>query len=229
MTMIGSFFMFTLKTFDGQIYINKLESGSYELSFDIPATLEKLSEISESIGKLNNRSFMEGSRNLSGLLGEYLFFQIFRNKVDYVGNSVYDYDFVNRKTGKTYDVKTKTQGVDVDPIIGKSEPFDASVPLYSQKMNCDDYVFFRIHKDMKKAWMLGWIEKYFYFNNENVKILKAGKTDGWNKMQVKCNSANLKYKYLNFFNLSDKHFLKINSNSGIEESDSFLKILENAN
>lgn len=217
--------MFTLKTFDGQIYINKLESGSYELSFDIPVTLEKLSEISESIGKLNNRSFMEGSRNLSGLLGEYLFFQIFRNKVDYVGNSVYDYDFVNRKTGKTYDVKTKTQGVDVDPIIGKSEPFDASIPLYSQRMNCDDYVFVRVHKDFQKAWLLGWIKKEEYFEHDQIKILKKGKTDGWNKMMVKCNSANLKYKYLHHFNLTPKHFQRINSSESIEKSNCFLNVL----
>ena len=218
--------MFIVKTVDSQIYVQKLESGSYELSFDIPVVIDSLESISEKMGKLNERSFMDGNRNVSGLLGEYLFFQLFRTKLDYVGNKVFDYDFVSF-SGKTYDVKTKTQGVDVDPIVGKSEPFDASIPLYSQRMTCDDYVFIRVHKDFQKAWLLGWIKKDDYFGHEQIKILKKGKTDGWNKMMVKCNSANLKYKYLHHFNLTNTHFKNINSTDSIEKSRQYLNILQN--
>jgi hypothetical protein len=220
--------MYIIKTVDSQIYVEKLNSGSYELTFDIPCVIESLEEISERMGKLNERSFMDGNRNVSGLLGEYLFFQLFRTKVKYVGNNIFDYDFVS-ESEKTYDVKTKTQGVDVDPIIGKSEPFDASIPLYSQGMKCDDYVFLRVHKNFHKAWLLGWIEKENYFSHEQIKILKKGKTDGWNKMMVKCNSANLKYQYLNRFNLTNKHFKNINSSDSIQKSNDYIQILKNAN
>lgn len=220
--------MFRLKTEDGEICIERLESGCYELNFDIPSTIEKILLIAESLGKLNNRSFMEGSRNSSGILGEYLFFQIFRNKLEYVGNTVYDYDFISGNGRVTYDVKTKTQGVDVDPIVGKSEPFDASIPFYSKGMDCDKYVFLRVHKDFKKAWLIGWIEKDKYFSHENMKCLKKGKTDGWNKMEVRCNSANLKYKYLNSFDLTEKHFKQINSIESLDKSNKYLECLLNS-
>ena len=219
--------MFRLKVQDGEICINRLDSGCYELNFDIPSTIDRLCEIAESMGKLNNRSFMEGNRNSSGILGEYLFFQIFRNKLEYVGNVVYDYDFISKNGKVNYDVKTKTQGVDVDPIVGKSEPFDASVPFYSKGMDCDKYVFMRVHKDFKKAWLIGWIEKDSYFSHENIKCLKKGKTDGWNKMEVRCNSANLKYKYLNKFELTEKHFKEINSVESLNKSNGYIECLQN--
>lgn len=217
--------MYIIKTVDSQIYVEKLKSGSYELTFDIPCVIDSLEEISKSTGKINERSFMDGNRNLAGLLGEYLFFQLFRTKLKYVGNTVFDYDFISN-SGKTYDVKTKTQGIDVDPIVGRGEPFDASIPLYSQGMKCDDYVFVRVHKDYQKAWLLGWIPKGDYFSHEETRILKKGKTDGWNKMMVKCNSANLKYKYVNNFNLTNKHFKNINSSDSIEMSKEYLNILK---
>jgi hypothetical protein len=47
-------------------------------------------------------------------------------------------------------------------------------------------------------------------------------------MEVRCNSANLKYKYLNPFELTEKHFKEINSVESLNKSNKYLECLLNS-
>lgn len=155
--------------------------------------IEILIDKSNKTGPLNNRSFMRGKRNHIGFMGEYLFSQMTRDISTYHGNIEWDFDFLAK--GIKVDVKTKSQGVMCDPREGKPEPFDVSIPVYSEGRNCDRYSFFRCHSSMKMAWMIGKIDKKKYFEHPNGFIIDVGDIDGKNKLEVKEKSVNLKYNF----------------------------------
>ena len=115
------------------------------------------------MGELRN-SITKGDGNVIGFLGEIVV-------CDWLGlkqGNTYDYDFT-LPNGKTVDVKTKRCR-----SIPKPD-YDCSVSAFNTRQKCDYYLFNRIHTDLSKLWVLGYVEKQTYFNN----AIKhwAGQTD----------------------------------------------------
>ena len=109
-------------------------------------------------------SFMNGERQISGLIGQILVRQ-------YLGAedvSNYHYDLI--RNGKTIDVKTKTCGV--APRTG----FLCSVPIgCAETKKCDYFAFIRVHKNFDYAWLLGAIS-WERFKNKSI-LYNKGEID----------------------------------------------------
>lgn len=107
-------------------------------------------ERSQNLGVLPN-SFTRGAGRMTGFLGEISFELLFPDS-KYVGNysRTHDYLMGSRKI----DVKSKTCG---------NKPqlhYTASVHCVEGKpLRASHYFFVRVHKDMTRAWMLGWATK----------------------------------------------------------------------
>lgn len=127
-------------------------------------------------------SFMMGEGNVVGFLGEILVAEYIKADIE----NTYDYDLV--KNGIKIDVKSK-RCTSIPQLH-----YECSVPAYNTRQKCDFYVFVRILKDYKKAWILGIIGKKSFFNKAILR--KKGFTDTSNNMTFKEDSYNLAIKDL---------------------------------
>lgn len=127
-------------------------------------------------------SFMKGNRNVVGFLGEILVADYLKANIE----NTYDYDLI--KSGVKIDVKSKRCS------SVPQDHYECSVAAYNTKQKCDYYVFVRILKDYKKAWILGIINKENFFKNSILR--KKGFTDISNNLTFKEDTYNLPIKDL---------------------------------
>jgi hypothetical protein len=102
-------------------------------------------------GTLEN-SITDGQRNELGALGEIVVLDYYNSiGSDIVDASERSYDVII--DGKTTDVKTR-------PINYPKPHHTINVPAYSiKKQNCEYYLFVFIRKDLKRAYLVGYIHK----------------------------------------------------------------------
>lgn len=115
------------------------------------------------IQKTNIYSFTTNGK-LYGILAEELFLHKYEGEL---------------KNTKHYDVLYKSLKVDVKAKSCKDTPlpnYTASVSDYQKKHGSDAYVFYRIQKDLKKAWELGAALKADFFKEAT--FVPIGTRDG---------------------------------------------------
>ena len=130
------------------------------------------------MGALKN-SFMRGSRNYDGILGEVV-------SLDFLNaqkKSCKDFDGI-LKDGRTVDVKTKRT-----KVIPKSF-YDCSISEFSLHQNCDVYLFARYNFLENVVYVLGYLTKPEYFSK--AKKYKKGDIDTSNNMEFKSTTYNVK-------------------------------------
>ena len=113
---------------------------------------------------LNVYSFTTNGK-LYGILAEELFLSSYKDAI--------------LKNTKHYDVEYKGLKLDIKAKSCKSAPLDnytASVSDYQKKHKSDGYVFYRIQKDLKKAWELGAMLKDEFFGAAD--FVPIGTRDG---------------------------------------------------
>lgn len=113
---------------------------------------------------LNAYSFTTNGK-LYGILAEELFLSKYTDGV--------------LKNTRHYDIEYKGLKLDVKAKSCKSEPlpsYTASVSDYQKKHGSDGYIFYRIQKDLKKAWELGGALKDDFFAKAT--FVGAGTRDG---------------------------------------------------
>lgn len=149
-------------------------------------------EKAQDLGALNN-SIRKGEGNVFGFLGEILM-------SDYWGvdlANTYDYDLIVKNY--TVDVKTKS-------CTSKPKPeYFCTVADYNPYQKCDIYAFVRILDDFKRAWLLGYCTKEYFFNN--AAFYKMGDLDpssnlGW---KFKADCYNIKIDSLKQFRHHEKN------------------------
>ena len=83
------------------------------------------------------------------------------------------------KNTRHYDILINNLKLDIKAKSCKSIPlpnYTASVSDYQKKHSSDGYVFYRIQKDLKKAWELGGALKDDFFSRAT--FVRAGTRDG---------------------------------------------------
>ena len=153
-------------------------------------------KMAEDLGKLN-RSFMGGTRNVYGFLGEKIVYDLYKNFLNI--ENTYHYDLVYKKDGKKYKIDVKTKSTSVPP-----EPhFECSISTYF-KQECDLYVFTRIMKDFSLAYILGYITPEEYIKKSTLR--KKGSLDPNSTVNYpfyfKEDALNLKISELRQFHIS---------------------------
>ena len=155
----------------------------------------KCKEILEKNSFVNKKSFMNGERSLTGILGEFVIktliskeWKLSVNKTEKSSENLNYYDYDLFVDNKKIEVKSKTC-----KSIPKSN-YEGSIPSY-YKQKCDYYVFNRILNDFKTIWIMGFISKED-FENKRRKIRK-GETDQSNGLVFKENAYNIFYHELN--------------------------------
>lgn len=131
---------------------------------------------SEKIGVLKN-SITEGKGNLAGYIGKKVV-------ADYLGvpvNPSTDFDMVY--DGNRINVKTKRTN------YPPSKVYECSIAAFNTNQQCDWYVFTRVHNDLSRAWILGYMGKHEYF--ATARFLKKGDYDHTNRFQTKADCYNV--------------------------------------
>jgi hypothetical protein len=96
-------------------------------------------------------SITNGQSNTLGSVGEVLVQRVLNAEF----SNTYHYDLVH--DGRRIDVKTKR----CDSI--PQGHYDCSVAAHGSDQDCDDYVFVRVLHNMRRAWILGLIEKSEFY------------------------------------------------------------------
>ena len=133
--------------------------------------------MSKEMGRLNN-SITKGQGNLCGFLGEIIYNHVVKGD----HSNTYDYDLV-LDDGTTVDVKTKRTTVTPRPH------YMCSVAKQNTRQKCDVYGFARVHTDLSKGWVLGFMPKAEYF--EKATEFKKGEVDKSNGFRIKANCFDL--------------------------------------
>lgn len=115
--------------------------------------LERANTKAIAVGNIGGKSFMGGTRNINGFLGEEMFKKQFPQAVLF---DTYDYDFMLK--GKKIEVKTRT--LKVFP----NAPIEFALAHMNPNRDFDYIAFYIIKADLSKGWGLGWISKQDFFN-----------------------------------------------------------------
>jgi hypothetical protein len=130
-------------------------------------------------GQMNRLSFMKGSGNIPGFLGEEIV-KVLRPDFKWVDKYSHDFEFVSPKGNLlTIDVKTKEQTVEYAP---KSD-WMAAVADVSGHQTCNTYIFCRVYYDkMTSTWPFGWVLGCMYKKEylEKADSFKEGDPEGDN-------------------------------------------------
>ena len=113
---------------------------------------------------VNAYSFTTNGK-LYGMIAEELFLDKYKKAI--------------RKNTRHYDILINDLKLDIKAKSCKSIPlpnYTASVSDYQKKHSSDGYVFYRIQKDLKKAWELGGALKDDFFSRAT--FVRAGTRDG---------------------------------------------------
>jgi hypothetical protein len=117
-----------------------------------------------------NKSITGNARNLYGALGEVLAAEYLRE----LGHEVKEINTVNFDmivNGRRCDIKTR--------IVSKPPRgwYSANIPAYSIKQKTEFYIFLYILKDLKAAFIAGYIEKDEF--KKIARPYRAGEYDGF--------------------------------------------------
>jgi hypothetical protein len=131
-------------------------------------------------------SITAGDSQLYGAIGEILvmdYIKLAGLPCEYEGT--YDYDL--RSDVVTIDVKTKR----VNCVPEKHH--NANIPAYNTKQNTFLYFWVYVSEDMKRGWLIGWLDKKTYF--EEATLHRKGDDDhgGW---QYKADTYSMQIKDL---------------------------------
>jgi|LakMenEpi03Aug12_release.lakeMendotaPanAssembly.Ray.scaffolds.fasta_scaffold75129_5 hypothetical protein len=138
---------------------------------------EIANEKAEKLGQLRN-SITRGEGNVAGFLGELVVQSVMGGEL----KSTRDYDIVFDNDVKA-DVKTKRC------TSAPLEHFDCSISDYNTVQKCNRYIFVRVLKDYKKAWILGWYPKDQYYTDAT--FIQQGQLDRSNNWRAKCDCWNM--------------------------------------
>lgn len=132
----------------GRLITNK----DLKLIIPTPEQIQRAHEMAADMGLLKN-SITKGKGSPHGFLGEILVAEALGARHE----NCLDWDLVTQ-CGITIDVKTKR--CTTTPLLN----YECSIAEYNPDQNCQYYVFTRILKNFKKAWILGGISKKDYFD-----------------------------------------------------------------
>lgn len=139
--------------------------------------LDIAKEKADKLGQLKN-SITRGEGNVAGFLGELAVLSVMGGEL----KGTRDYDIVFDNDVKA-DVKTKRC------TSPPQEHFDCSISDYNTTQKCDRYIFVRVLKDYKKAWILGWYPKEEYYTEAT--FIQQGQLDRSNNWRAKCDCWNM--------------------------------------
>ena len=120
------------------------------------------------------------------------------NVVSFIGQMA-----VEKLTGATkentynWDIKLNEKKCEVKSkkrTVPPRENYECSVTNANTKQKCDYYVFVIVLDDLKKAWVLGYLEKEEYY--KKAVFLKKGQLDPSNNYTVKADCWNVKIQDL---------------------------------
>lgn len=134
------------------------------IEIDISSEVLEIASVRANLQKINAYSFTTNGK-LFGIIAEELFLDKYKMAI--------------RKNTKHYDVEYKGLKLDVKAKSCKDVPlpnYTASVSDYQKKHKSDGYVFYRIQKDLKKAWELGAMLKDEFFGAAD--FVPIGTRDG---------------------------------------------------
>ncbi len=122
-----------------------------------------------------NRSITNGGGNIYGAIGEVVVWDCYKDICEYVGD--YNYDLIIG--GQKVEVKSKKTSVEPE------QHYLCSIADVKRKKNrkdqqeCDWYCFVRVDKNLKYAWILGWMRKDEFFDKSEKANLyfEKGATD----------------------------------------------------
>lgn len=148
----------------------------------------------------NDRSIVkDGSNQYCGRIAELGFckyLDLLNVNYEYVGDDVFDHDFIIG--GETYDVKAKARNV------ACRFDYDAHVNVYQMGFNVNYYVFASVHMKGDRAFdceFMSWMPKGRFW--DDCHIAKAG--DNSDGLIEKVESGKLKYcEMLSMYALDDK-------------------------
>lgn len=116
-----------------------------------------------------NKSITGNARNIYGALGEVLTAEYLRS----LGHEVKEKNTIN------YDMIVNGRRCDVKTRIINTAPrgwFSANIPAYSMKQETEFYIFVYIYKNLKAAFMAGYIDKKEF--TKIARPYRAGESDG---------------------------------------------------
>lgn len=134
-------------------------------------------ERAEKLGQIKN-SITRGEGNVAGFLGELVAIEIMGGE----RKDTRDYDILFDNNLKA-DVKTKRC------TSPPKDHYDCSISDYNTTQKCDCYIFVRVLKDYKKAWLLGWYPKEEYYSEAS--FIQQGQLDRSNNWRAKCDCWNM--------------------------------------
>lgn len=134
------------------------------IEIDISSQILEIASKRANLQKINSYSFTTNGK-LFGIIAEELFIDKYKKAI--------------RKNTRHYDIEYNDLKLDIKAKSCKSAPlpnYTASVSDYQKKHKSDGYVFYRIQKDLKKAWELGGALKNDFFSRAT--YVPAGTRDG---------------------------------------------------
>ncbi len=150
-----------------------------------PEMLVEATKEAEQLGSLRN-SITSGEGNVCGIIGE----MVVEKQFGYIRKNTRDYDLVNPKdSDDTADVKSKRC-----TSIPEAH-FDNSIAAYNTQQKCKKYIFVRVRKDYKKAWICGELTKEEYFSKAT--FVCQGQYDPRNHWRCKADCYNVSMENLN--------------------------------
>lgn len=132
-----------------------------------------------SFGSLKN-SITKGKSNIYGAIGEVIVHDYLKEQgvtVKWAQTADHDLKYlVNESNGTGADhywrkADVKSKRTTVPPL----QHFDCSISAHNTTQMCDEYIFCRIHENLREGWILGKMGKSEYFSK--AKSYRAGQCD----------------------------------------------------
>jgi hypothetical protein len=100
-------------------------------------------------------SITKGKSQIYGAIGEIMCFDYLSELGNINQESSYDYDLVF----DSFKIDVKTKCTTVIPL----PDYLASISDFNPRQKCDWYLFCRVHKNMQKGWICGFIWKLLFY------------------------------------------------------------------
>lgn len=132
-------------------------------------TKEQVARAKERCKAISNLkdSITKGKSSIYGSLGEIIFEDYFKERLNVEYLDTYDYDY--KVEGRKIDIKSKKT-----TVIPKGH-YNCSVAAANTRQKCDYYAFVRIREDFLEGYILGYISKKQFY--EKAIFFKEGEKD----------------------------------------------------
>lgn len=171
-----------------------IETDIIEISIDRDL-LAAAAEIKAKQLPINNKSYMRGDRHLIGALGEILFQNYIK---EFVLSNSFDSDIIVNNLRLDIKAKQRTWCNKEKLLMFAEHGYEGSVQAFSIaeiiKKNVDGYVFISISKNLDKAYIVGWIDKFSFI--ELARKIEPNTLDKSNNQLSPANNYNVYYKDL---------------------------------